>query len=186
MQQDLPDTNTVQGVNGWQPRWYATHTRSRHEKSVAKQLQLRGVEAYLPLYTATHRWNGRRAQVELPLFSGYVFVHIPVVERMRVLEIPGVAEVVSFRGTPAPLDDKEIEGIRQCLSQRLTAEPWEYLRVGDRVRVLAGPLEGLEGTILRQNGRTRFIVSVDLIMRSIAINVEGFDLSVVKTARAAA
>lgn len=163
-------------VDSDQPRWYAVYTHSRHEKRVAEQLYRLNIVAYLPLYTTTHRWNNRRAQVELPLFPGYVFVQTPLAERLRVLQIPSVAYFVSLKGVPVPLADDELNSIRDCLSRKMNAEPWEYLQPGSRVRVIAGPLSGLEGVILRQNGSTRFVVSIDLIMRSMAINVEGWDL----------
>ena len=165
----------------FEPRWYAAYTYSRHEKRVAEHLQRIGVESYLALYTATRQWNQRRAQVELPLFPGYVFVRIPLAERVRVLSAPGVAYLVGARGEPIPLADDEVEPLRDCLSQKLPAEPIAYLSAGSRVRVVAGPLRGLEGVIVRRDGGTRFVVSIDLIMRAIAINIEGFDLELVES-----
>ena len=165
----------------FEPRWYAAYTYSRHEKRVAEHLQRIGVESYLALYTATRQWNQRRAQVELPLFPGYVFVRIPLAERVRVLSAPGVAYLVGTGGQPVPLADDEIEPLRSCLSQKLRAEPVAYLSAGSRVRVVAGPLSGLEGVIVRRDGGTRFVVSIDLIMRAIAINIEGFDLELVES-----
>jgi transcription antitermination factor NusG len=164
----------------FEPRWYAAYTYARHEKRVAEHLQRIGVESYLALYTATRQWNQRRAQVELPLFPGYVFVRIPLAERLRVLSAPGVAYLVGTRGEPAPLADDEVEPLRDCLSQKLRAEPVAYLSEGSRVRVVAGPLSGLEGVIVRRDGETRFVVSIDLIMRAIAINVEGLDLELIE------
>lgn len=165
----------------FEPRWYAAYTYSRHEKRVAEHLQRIGVESYLALYTATRQWSQRRAQVELPLFPGYVFVRIPLAERVRVLSAPGVAYLVGARGEPIPLADDEVEPLRDCLSQKLPAEPIAYLSAGSRVRVVAGPLSGLEGVIVRRDGGTRFVVSIDLIMRAIAINIEGFDLELVES-----
>ncbi len=166
-------------ANYFEPRWYAAYTHSRHEKRVAEHLQQIGVESYLALYTATRQWNQRRAQVELPLFPGYVFVRIPLAERVRVLSAPGVAYLVGTRGEPMPLADDEVEPLRDCLSHNLPAEPIAYLSAGSRVRVVAGPLRGLEGVIVRRDGGTRFVVSIDLIMRAIAIKIEGFDLELV-------
>lgn len=168
----------------FEPRWYAAYTHSRHEKRVAEHLQRIGVESYLALYTATRQWNQRRAQVDLPLFPGYVFVRIALVERVRVLSAPGVAYLVGTRGEPAPLADGEIEPLRDCLSHSLRAEPIPYLSAGSRVRVVAGPLSGLEGVIVRRDGGTRFVVSIDLIMRAIAINVDGLDLELVGSSAA--
>lgn len=163
-------------ANRFEPRWYAAYTYARHEKRVAEHLQRIGVESYVALHTATRQWNQRRARVELPLFPGYVFVRIPLAERVRVLSAPGVAYLVGTGGQPVPLADGEIEPLRNCLSQNLCAEPAAYLSEGSRVRVVTGPLSGLEGVIIRRDGDTRFVVSIDLIMRAIAINVEGLDL----------
>ena len=148
---------------------------------MAEHLHRLGVESYLALYTATRQWNQRRAQVELPLFPGYVFVRIPLAERLRVLSAPGVAYLVGARGEPIPLADEEIEPLRDCLARKLPAEPIAYLSAGSRVRVVAGPLSGLEGMIVRRENATRFVVSIDLIMRAIAINVDGLDLELIES-----
>jgi transcription antitermination factor NusG len=177
----IQSQNDLSQSTYFEPRWYAAYTYARHEKRVAEHLQRIGVESYLALYTATRQWNQRRAQVELPLFPGYVFVRIPLAERMRVLSAPGVAYLVGTRGEPAPLADDEVEPLRDCLSQKLRAEPVAYLSAGSRVRVVAGPLSGLEGVIVRRDGETRFVVSIELIMRAIAINVEGLDLELVES-----
>lgn len=164
------------------PSWYVAYICVRHEKRVAEHLQRSGVESYLPLYRATHYWKRRRAEVELPLFPGYVFVRISLAERLRVLSVPSVVHLVGNGGIPLPLADEEIEAIRGCLFRGAQVEPAEYLRSGSRVRVMAGPLSGLEGVVVRGNGGARFIVSIDLIMRSIAINVEGRDLELLTAA----
>jgi transcription antitermination factor NusG len=110
-----------------------------------------------------------------------VFVRIPLAERVRVLSAPGVSYLVGTGGQPVPLADDEIEPLRSCLSQKLRAEPVAYLSEGRRVRVATGPLSGLEGVIIRRDGDTRFVVSIDLIMRAIAINVEGLDLELTES-----
>src|SRR5437899_2131197 len=121
-----------------QARWYAVYTLPRHEKLVAHQLAQKSVESYLPLYEAIHRWKDRRARVQLPLFPGYVFVQIPLCERLKVLEIASVLRIVSFKGQAAPLPEGEIEALKNALLHR-KAEPYPYLTVGKRVRVNAGP-----------------------------------------------
>jgi transcription antitermination factor NusG len=161
-------------------KWYVAYINVRHEKRVATYLQKAGIESYLPLYRETHFWNKRRAQVELPLFPGYVFVRIPLSERLRVITIPSVVCLVGAKGEPQPLDEGEVNAIRECLTRRFHAEPTEYLASGKRVRIVAGPLCGLEGVIERRNGNTRFIVSIDLIQRSIAVNVANSDLESVE------
>src|SRR5258708_16374411 len=136
------------------PRWYAAYIMPRHEKAVADQLLRREVESYLPLYRTLHRWNGRRAEVELPLFPGYVFVKTPIKDRVRVLEQPGVIRLVGINGRATPLPDDEIEKLRTSLAS-CKAEPYPFLAVGRTVRIKSGPLAGFEGKILRRKGKMR-------------------------------
>jgi transcription antitermination factor NusG len=161
-------------------RWYAAHTRANHEKRLAEQLAERSVEHFLPLYACVRRWKDRRVTVQLPLFPGYILVRLPLRERMRVLQIPGVARLVGFNGSPAPLPDAEIEALREKLNRQVRAEPHPYLQAGRRVRVRTGPLEGFEGILVRRKHKYRIVVSIDLIMRSIAAEV---DLADVEPAR---
>jgi transcription antitermination factor NusG len=156
--------------------WYAANIRSRHEKKVAEQLSGKDINFFLPLYTAQHRWKDRLAKVELPLFPGYLFVNIPLVERLKVLEVPGVVRLVSSGGTPVPLVDSEIDILRHGLTESLNAEPIPYLKVGTRVRIRYGPLAGLEGILTRKKDCLRVVISVDLIMRSIAVEIAAADL----------
>jgi transcription antitermination factor NusG len=159
------------------PRWYAAYTLPRHEKIVANQLAQKSVESYLPLFEAIHRWKDRRARVQLPLFPGYVFVQVPLAERLKVLEIASVLRIVSFKGHAAPLPEGEIEALRNALLHR-KAEPYPYLAIGKRVRVSAGPLEGLQGSIVRRKGSMRIVVTLDSIMQSVALEVDASDLEV--------
>jgi len=152
--------------------WYATYTRARHEKSVARQLQERNINCFLPLYKTWHRWADRRKQIELALFPSYVFVRIDPRERLRVLQLPGVVRLVSFDGKPAPLPEKEIDGLRNGLEQGIYAEPHPYLRAGRRVRVVRGPLAGAHGILLRKKDRFRFVISIDVLMRSVAVELD--------------
>ncbi len=160
-------------------RWYAARTKSRHEKKVAEHLAGKGITSFLPLYRAQHRWKDRVAKVDLPLFPGYIFVQFPLKERLKVLEIPGVANLVSFKGEPAPLPDQEIETLRQGLSADVYAEPHPYLKVGRRVRIKGGPLRGLEGILERKKEDSfRVVISIDLIMRSVLVEVAMADVEV--------
>ena len=121
-------------------RWYAAYTCPRHEKYVARQLDERCIDTFLPLYRSLRRWKDRRTQIELPLFPGYVFVHFDLQQRLRILELPGVVRLVSFNGQPATLPEYEIETLRKGLDLQIYAEPHPYLHVGRRVRVLHGPM----------------------------------------------
>src|SRR5258707_5091799 len=143
-----------------EPHWYVAHTSANHEKRVTQQLLERSVENFLPLYDSVRRWKDRRMQVQLPLFPGYVFVRLPLRDRLKVLQVPGVARLISFNGQPAALPDNEIEALRAGLATRLRAEPHPYLTVGRRVRVKHGPLEGVEGILIRKKNACRVVLSL--------------------------
>lgn len=156
--------------------WYAAYTKANHEKRVAQQLELRSVEHYLPLYESVRRWNDRRVRLQMPLFPGYVFVRLMLRERLRVLEVPGVARLVGFNGLPTALPEEEIKALRAGLVEGVRAMPHPYLTAGRRARVKTGPLAGLEGILVRRQKRTRFVISLDLILRSVAVEVDAADL----------
>ena len=157
---------------GVELNWYALYTCPRHEKTVAQQIEERSIACFLPLYRSVRRWKDRRKELELALFPGYVFVHLALQDKMRVLQLPSVVRLVSFNGQPAVLPEAEIEGLRQRLSRGGCAQPHPYLTVGRRVRVCAGPMQGLEGIIIRRKDRCRVVFSLDLIMRSVAVEVD--------------
>jgi transcription antitermination factor NusG len=161
-------------------QWYAVYTCARHEKRVAQQLTERRVESYLPLYEALHRWKDRRARVQLPLFPGYVFVRIALRDRLKVLEVPSVVRLVSVNGRPTPLPENEMTSLRNGLSNDLRAEPHPYLKIGRRVRVHRGPLVGREGILVRKKDKLRLVLSIDLIMRSVAVEVDAADIEPVR------
>ncbi|HVB34503.1 MAG TPA: UpxY family transcription antiterminator [Patescibacteria group bacterium] len=157
--------------SGLHPLWFAAHTRSRHEKTVAEQLCRRQIEAFLPLYLTIRRWKNGDHPVELPLFPGYTFVRIAVEDRIQVLKIPGVVRLVGFNGAPAPIEEQEVESLRRALSAGITASPYPYLTAGRRARITAGPLAGREGILVRRKGALRVVLSVALIERSILVDV---------------
>jgi len=157
-------------------QWYAVYTNSRHEKVVARQLLDRSIETFLPLYRTWHRWKDRRKLVELPLFPSYVFVRIEAQKRLRVLQVPGVVTLVSFNSEPAVLPEKEINALRKGLENDVHAEPHPYLRVGRKVRVMRGPMVGAEGILSRKKDKCRVVISIEVLMRSIAVEVDGADV----------
>jgi transcription antitermination factor NusG len=159
--------------------WYALYTCPRHEKRVAEQIEHRQISCFLPLYRSVRRWKDRRQELELALFPGYVFVRIALEDKLQVLQVPGAVRLVTFNGRPAPLPEQEIECLRNRQSSYGTIEPHPYLCVGRRVRVRSGPLEGLEGIIRRSKDKCRVIFSLDLIMRSVAIEVDESDVELV-------
>ena len=164
-------------VEYWEPHWYAVYTRANHEKRVARQLERQSLECFLPLYESVRRWKDRRVRLELPLFPGYVFVRLALRDRLQVLQIPGVARLVGFGGHPTPLPVEDIEAIRACLAGRHPMQPYRYLQRGQRVRVLSGPLAGLTGIVVRQKNHTRFVISLDLLMRSVSVELDISDFS---------
>jgi transcription antitermination factor NusG len=130
------------------------------------------VEHFLPLYQAERMWKNGRARVDFPLFPGYVFVRIALGDRLQVLRVPGVVRLVGFSDIPTPLPENDITIIRSALANGIMAEPFPYLKLGSRVRVRSGPLEGLEGVLHHKKGKSRLVVSVDAVMQSIAIEVD--------------
>lgn len=163
-----------------EPHWYAVQTCANHEKRVLQQFGPRNVDAYLPLYESVRRWKDRRMRLELPLFPGYVFVHLALRDRLRVLQTPSVVRLVGFGGQPVALPDQEVEALRQGLRHEMHIEPHPYLKAGQRVRVKTGPLQGLQGVLVRRKGVSRFVISLDLIMRSVAAEIDVADLEPVR------
>jgi len=162
--------------SSFDPLWYAVYTCANHEKRVADQLASRSVEHFLPQYESVRQWKDRNVRLHQPLFSGYLFVHVAVQEKLRVLQVPGVVRLVGFNGSPTPMPEEDIDRIREFLGQGWRAEPHPYLQVGKRARVVRGPLRGLEGIIARRKNRSRLVLSFDLIQRSMAIEMDEGDL----------
>jgi len=164
-----------------QPRWYAIHTRARHEKRVEARLLECGISTFLPVVRQVHRWSDRRKVIDLPLFSCYVFVSIvpSAKTRLTVLRTDGVIGFVGVRGEGTPIRDAEIESVRLLLSRSVPFAAYPFLKIGQRVRIRGGSLDGIEGVIADGNGDHKLVVSVELIQRSIAVTVEGYDIEAV-------
>ena len=160
-----------------QARWYAVYTCANHEKRVAEQFAGRNVEHFLPQYESMRRWKDRKVRLQLPLFPGYLFVHMEPQERLRALQVPGVVQLVGFNGSPTPIPQEDIERVREFLGQGWRAEPHPYLQMGRRARVVRGPLVGMEGIVVRRKNRSRLVLSFDLIQRSMAIEMDEGDLA---------
>lgn len=159
-----------------EPSWYAAYTCANHEKRVSEQLEHRSVESFLPLYESLRSWKDRRIKLELPLFPGYVFVHLPLRERLRVLEISGVVRLVGFSGTAVALPDEEIAALRSVLAKRIRVEPFPYLCVGRRVRVKSGPLKDCTGIAVRLKRGFRLVLSLEQIFQSAIAEVDIADV----------
>lgn len=156
--------------------WYAVQTRPRHEKRVAEELRARAIEEFLPLHRCRNRWkNGVLADVELPLFPCYLFVRLPLCEKLRLLQLPGVIGFAVNSANPTALAPEDIEALR-ILSVICRAEPHPFLKVGDRVRIIGGPLTDMEGVLLRRKHELRVVLSLDFILRSVAVEVSELDI----------
>ncbi len=158
------------------PQWYAIYSCANHEKRVADQLLLRRVEHFLPAFESVRRWKDRNVRLQLPLFPGYLFVRIPLIHRLQVLQVPGVVRLVSFNGHPEALPDIEIEALKDVLIPGLKAEPHPYLKKGRRVRIVNGPMQGTEGILIRKKNAFRVVISVDLILRAASVEVDVSDV----------
>jgi transcription antitermination factor NusG len=176
LQSPLPAPVEVPG-DPTMKQWFAVYTTCRHEKRVAAHLEHRAIEHYLPLYRSQRRWrDGSRVVLSLPLFPGYVFVRIGRDQRVPVLEVPGVLWVVGRSGSqPTPLPEFEVETLRASLDP-LRVEPYPLLATGQRVRIRAGALAGIEGIVVRRKNSLRIVITLELIMQSIAVEVNADDL----------
>src|SRR5262249_12004389 len=154
--------------------WYALRTRPRFEKKVTAELNEKGIETFLPLNSAVHQWSDRKRVVHLPLFPGYVFVRMvaSLSERIVVLRTNGVASFVGVRNIGVPIPDDEIDAVRTVVEQKIPFEPYPYLKVGQRVCIRGGCLDGVGGVLTAVNGDQSLIISVNLIQRSIAMRIE--------------
>jgi transcription antitermination factor NusG len=159
------------------PHWYAAYTRARHEKSVARQLGLKQIDHFLPTYRSVRRWKDRRTVVVAPLFDGYIFVRISPGERLDVLKIESVVRLVGFGGTPTPIADSDVEALRQGIAGDAVVEPHPFLKAGQRVAVVGGPLVGSEGFLVRRKNKLRVVLSLGAIMRSVAVEVDEADIA---------
>lgn len=158
-------------------KWFALYTTARHEKRVAKHLSQREIECYLPLYRSDRRWSdGSRVSLDLPLFPGYLFIHIRRTERGNVLSVPGALAVVGGTGgEPAPLPDATIDALRTGL-QLVRARPHALMTAGQRVRIRTGALAGFEGVVVRSKNGCRVVLTLEHIMQSYAVEVGVDDL----------
>jgi transcription antitermination factor NusG len=162
-------------------KWYAVHTRARHEKVVAAQLRGRGFDTYLPLVKEIHRWSDRRKLVEVPVFPGYAFIRAceSAETVAAVAEIESVVAIVGSHPSGTPIPDQEIEALQRLLSHNIPCVYHPFLKVGQRIRIRGGALDGLEGTLLARKGETSLVVSIELIQRSLAVRIEGYDVEMV-------
>jgi transcriptional antiterminator NusG len=154
-------------------QWFALTVKHQHERRVEEVLRGAGVDTFVPLYRARRQWSDRVKDLQAPLFPGYIFSRFPWRDRARIMSMPGVVRIVGFAGLPTPVTEQEIDGVRAALASKLPLGPWPYLlEAGRRVRIEHGPLRGLEGTLLREAGCLRLVLGVELLQRSLAVEVD--------------
>ncbi|MFQ5753333.1 MAG: UpxY family transcription antiterminator [bacterium] len=161
------------------PHWYALYTRPRFEKKVDSILQEKRLESYLPLQTTLRRWSDRWKKITEPLFSCYVFVRIPLREKVLAIQTRGVVRMVMFNSTPSPIPDFEIYTLKNILQKTDRIEPVPYLKIGQMVEVVNGPFEGIRGRLIEQRGRKKLVVGIEQLKQAISIEVNAFDLRLV-------
>ena len=152
--------------------WFALQVRTRWESSTSSLLEGKGYRTFLPTFKLRKRWSGRVREVSAPLFPGYVFCQFDVQKRLPILITPGVLAVVGRGRTPIPVEEDEISAIQNVISSGVQAEPWPYLEVGQRVRIENDSLRGLEGILTNFKGHHRIVVSVTLLRRSVALDID--------------
>jgi len=154
-------------------QWFALSTRSQREKLVATLLHNKGYEQFLPLYRCRHRWSDRMKAMDKPLFPGYVFCRFDIQKRLPILTTPGVRHIAGVGKTPLPVNDDEIRGLQRIVESGLQAQPWPFLQVGERLRIEQGALQGVEGILIGIRKPHRLIVSITLLQRSVAVELDG-------------
>ena len=170
------DTRSHHDSPPWSTGWLAVHTRHQHESLAARSLAYKGCEVFLPQYTSVRQWSDRTRKLSAPLFPGYVFLRGELEHQIGILTTPGVLGLVAFAGVPAIIPDAEIEAVRQTLARRVQVEPYSFLKCGDWVRVKDGPLEGLEGILVRNKKQFRLVLSVQLLQKSAAVEVDAWSV----------
>lgn len=160
------------------PQWFAVWTKSRHENVAAALIGSLGIARFLPLKSESRQWSDRRQTVNVPLFSGYLFVKISLLDgsKLRILQVPGVAGFVGNSQGPMAIPEDEIEAVRRVVDRKIQCTVHTFLNEGDRVRVVRGPLAGIEGQLVRTNSQTRLVIAVSMIHRSLAVHVNREDV----------
>lgn len=162
--------------------WFALQVHTTRESTVEGLLRGRGYDTFLPLYQRRKRWSDRIKVVDAPLFPGYVFCQLDIQNRLPVLTTPGVTRIVGYRRVPVPVDGTEINAIQAMVDSCFHREPWPFLQVGDRVRIERGPLSGLEGILLSIRGMHRLVLSVSLLRRSVALEIDATSVKWLRSA----
>jgi transcription antitermination factor NusG len=172
----VPETNSLP--------WFAVQIRMRREAFAAEYLSGKGYEWFLPLYKARRPWSDRIKELDVPLFPGYLFCRFDPQCRLPILKTPGVIQIVGCNRVPIPVDDGEIAAIHTLVSSGLPNQPWPFLAAGDRVRIESGPLRGAEGILTTVKGNHRLVLSISILQRSVAVDIDSAFVTLVSAGRA--
>ncbi len=166
----------AESVESWPQKsdlpWFALQVRTRHETAIAGFLEAKGYEQFVPLYKFKKRWSDRIKEGEAPLFPGYLFCRLDPQYRLPLLKTPGVIQIVGCNRIPAPIDESEINAIQTLIASGLQTQPWPFLAVGERVRIESGALRGLDGIVVKMKENHRLVVSISLLRRSVAVEID--------------
>jgi len=165
--------------NDKEKNWYAVYTIVRHEKAVNSALLEKDIETFLPLREVISQWKDRKKKVLLPLFPGYLFINSNLEDRLTILNTPGIVRILGVTGSPIPIPDEQVEAIKKLIESRLPYDPYPYYNEGKMVMVVNGPLQGVVGRILQKRTSNKLILSVDLIKRSVSVEVQAEDVELV-------
>ena len=172
----LPSTIPLLGKQE-EKQWYAIYTRSRHEKVVYELLNDKGVETFLPLRVLLSQWKDRKKKIESPLFPGYLFTRINILDDFtKVITSKGVVKILGTNGTPIPIPTDEIDSVKTLLKSGLKYDPYPFLKSGMKVQVIRGPLQGINGKINERLGKYKLLISIELIKRSISVEIDVKDV----------
>jgi transcription antitermination factor NusG len=163
--------------------WFALQVRTRNEASVAEQLGRLGYQRFLPLYRLRKRWSDRIKEVDAPLFPGYLFCRFDPQDRLPILKTPGVMQIVGFKNGPAAVEESEIRSLQTLVAAGVPHQPWPFLAAGDRVRIESGPLLGLEGILTEVRRSHRLVLSVTLLQRSVAVEIDSALVTAINPSR---
>ncbi len=152
--------------------WYAVRVRSNFERTASNSLRQKGYSEFTPFYRVRRRWSDRTKTLELPLFRGYVFCRFDINKRLPILQTPGVVSIVCFGKQFIPVSEEEMAAIQAVVKSGREVQPWPYLREGQRVRIVSGPLRGVEGIVLDLKDGWRIVVSVTILQRSVAAEID--------------
>jgi transcription antitermination factor NusG len=175
---ETPDQELPARRDIWTPQWYALYTRSRFEKKMLSELTGRNVEVFLPMREVLSRWKDRKKRIWVPLFPGYIFIHHADTpeNRYKILNVPGAVRFVGLEGHAEPIPEEQIQSVRKFLESKIAIDPYPYMKVGSRVEIIAGPLKGIQGILVKKRGRFRFVLQVDLIRQAVSVEIDASDV----------